>query len=121
MDPLHRIAERRIDEALASGAFDDYPGKHEPFAPDEGSAVDPELRAVRILLAGHGYLGEEGELRRRIVSLPSLFAACSGAGERNELAREGRRLRRRLVLLLEERGVPLDVIERLLDVRPEDG
>lgn len=114
MDPLHRIAERRIEEALARGEFDDYPGKGEPLELEDLSRFDPEVRAAYMLLKGHGFVSEEVEMRAQIVSLHTLLAACSNAEEREQLTLDQRRLRMRFSQLLEQRGVPIDVIDQLL-------
>lgn len=116
MDPLHRIAERRIEEAAAAGWLDDYPGKGEPLEVDDLAWMDPELRAAYSLLKGHGYVSEESELRARIASIHALLAGVrdDDSATRDELAREQRDLRSRFATLLEARRVPPQVIERLL-------
>lgn len=121
MDPLHRIAEKRIEEALAQGAFDDYAGKGEPLELEDVSRLDPEVRAAYLVLKGHGYVSEESQLRADIVSIHTLFAAATDDGERERLTREERRLRLKFSLLLERRGVPYDVIDRLARALLERG
>ena len=95
MDPLHRIAERRLQEAIDAGALDDYPGKGEPLALEDLSGIDPELRAAYVLLQGHGIVGEESQLRSELVSLHALIAACHRTEEREDLDRRRRGLRLR--------------------------
>ena len=114
MDPLHRIAEKKIEEALARGAFDDYAGKGEPMELEDVSRLDPEVRAAYLGVKGHGYVSEESQLRADIVSLHTLLATATDDGERDRLTREERRLHLRFSLLLEKRGVPFDVIEQLV-------
>lgn len=117
MDPLHRIAEHRIAEALARGELDDYPGKGEPLALEDLSGLDPEVRQAYILLKGHGFVTEEAELRANLVSLHTLLAACNDPAERARLSEDQRKKRLRFVILLEKRGVPADVIDRLANPR----
>jgi hypothetical protein len=113
MDPLHRIAEQRLREAIDAGQFDDYPGKGEPLELEDLSHLDPEMRAAYILLKGHGFISEESDLRAQIVSVHTLLAACRNAEEREVLTERERRLRLRFSILLEQRGVPAEVIDRL--------
>lgn len=115
MDPLSRIAERRIADALARGDLDDYPGKGQPLQLEDLALLDPEVRGAYVLLKGHGYLSEEADLHAQLVSLHTLLAACRDDGERVRLDADRRRLGLRFSVLLERRGVPMDVVERLLD------
>ena len=104
MDILHKIAERRIAEALAAGELDDYAGKGEPLHLDDLSGVPDELRAGYILLKSAGFVPEEVELRREIVKLGDLISACHEDGLRSELAKKRDSTSIRLALLLERRG-----------------
>lgn len=115
VDPLQRIAERRIEEALKQGAFDDFPGKGAPLEVEDVSALDPEVRASYLLLKGHGYVSEETFACNALIHARSLLAACTRADERERIADEERRLRMRVTLLLERRGTPLDVVARIVD------
>ncbi len=104
MDVLHRIAERKLAEAAARGELDDYPGKGEPLALEDLSAVPEELRAGYLLLKGAGYLPEELELQQELVRLDTLLAACHADGERDALRRTRNARSLQLALLLERRG-----------------
>jgi hypothetical protein len=122
MDAMSRIAERLIEEAIARGDWADYPGKGEPLELEDLSRIDPELRASYMLLKGHGFVSEEHELCGQLVSVHTLLAACRDAEERERLTSEQRRLRLRFSILLEQRGVPIEVIEQLaraLEARSE--
>jgi hypothetical protein len=104
MDILHKIAERRIAEALAAGALDDYAGKGEPMRLDDLDRVPEELRASYILLKSGGFLPEEIELRKEVVKLGDLIACCHEDGVREELVHKREHASLRLALLLERRG-----------------
>jgi hypothetical protein len=90
MDPLERIAERKLKEAVDEGLLDDYPGKGEPMALEDLSGMDADARLAYILLKGHGYVSEEHALHREIVSVHSLLAACRDDQRSQELGREAR-------------------------------
>jgi hypothetical protein len=64
------VAENRIAEAMASGAFDALPGRGRPLALDDESAVPPEWRQAFRLLRGNGFapawIETAAEIRRAI-------------------------------------------------------
>jgi len=105
MDPLDRIAERKLAEAVARGELDDYPGKGQPLEVEDLSALPEELRASAILLKGHGFLPEEVELSRSIRQLDDLLRACQDADARAQLSERRSAHALRLALLFEQRGV----------------
>lgn len=91
MDPLDRLAESRLEEAIARGEFEGLAGLGRPLQLEDLSRVDPELRASYLLLKGAGVLPEELELRKELLSLRDLLAACRDGEARAGL--EGRRTR----------------------------
>jgi hypothetical protein len=105
MDILHKIAERRIEEALASGELDDFAGKGEPMPLEDLGGVPDELRAGYTLLKSGGFLPEEIELKNDLVKLGDLISACHDDGARSELVKEREATSLRLALLFERRGV----------------
>lgn len=46
MDPLEKLGEQRIAEAIASGEFDGLAGLGHPVELEDLSQVDPELRGA---------------------------------------------------------------------------
>jgi hypothetical protein len=101
MDPLHQLAERKIEEAVREGLLDNLLGRGRPLVLEDLSRVPPELRASWILLKRHGFLPPELEARKEWLRLEDLLAACTDPGERDEHARQSW-LRYRL--LLEQRS-----------------
>lgn len=99
-----QIAEERIREALAAGVFDDLPGQGRPLALDDLEGVPEDLRASVLVLRSAGVLPEELLLRKELLRLSDLIAACEDAHEarRLRLEREGVSLRVRL--LIEQRA-----------------
>jgi hypothetical protein len=70
------IAERRIQEAMDRGEFDNNPLAGKPLKPDGLDNVSPELRMALIVLRNAGVLPEELELRKEITSIETLLAIC---------------------------------------------
>ncbi len=108
MDPLHALAERKLQEAIDAGLFHDYPGKGEPMALEDLSGMPEELRAAYLLLKGSGHLPEEMELRKEMLQLSDLLAACSDDARREELFDRRSRLALRYAILMERRGIRSD-------------
>ncbi|HEX6813388.1 MAG TPA: DnaJ family domain-containing protein [Planctomycetota bacterium] len=102
MDPLHQLAERKIEEAVREGLFDDLPGRGRPLVLEDLSRVAPELRASWILLKSHGFLPPELEARKEWLRLEDLLAACADPREREVHARGVRQAWLRYRLLLEQ-------------------
>ena len=112
MDPLHildALAERRIQEAIDAGLLDDYAGKGEPLEVEDLSGLPEDLRAAYILLKGSGHLPEEMEVRKEMLRLSDLIAACSEDPAKAELTERRSRLALRYALLMERRGIRSDV------------
>lgn len=100
---LDALAERRIEEAIEEGAFDDLPGAGCPLALDDDRLVPEELRAAYRLLKNAGFVPPEVEERRELASLGALLARLDDDSER-------RRALAKLALLetrLETSGVRL--------------
>lgn len=115
MDPLSKVAESRIREALEAGQLDRFAGKGEPMPEEEDLAHVPEdLRAGYRLLKGHGFVPEELEMRRGIKELDLLLAATTSDGERTELEEKRRRLALKMSLMLEGRGVSIATVDALV-------
>ena len=95
-DPLWRLAEQRIREAMERGEFDHLPGRGKPLPPEDWALVPEELRVAHRLLRNAGYLPEEVRLRREIKDLGALLGSIENAGERLRAARRLDLLRLRL-------------------------
>jgi hypothetical protein len=120
MDPLSKVAEARIREALEAGELERFAGKGEPLPPEDDLAHVPEdLRAGYRLLKGHGFLPDEVATRRGITEIDLLLAATSSAEQRTALEEQRRRLALKMSLLLEGRGVSVETIDALVRRRLE--
>jgi hypothetical protein len=56
MDEWHFIAERKIREAMAEGAFDHLEGTGEPLDLQDNPYEDPSLRMAHRLLKNNGFV-----------------------------------------------------------------
>lgn len=103
-DPLHEIAERRIQEAMDAGLFRGLPDEGKPLELDDLSGVPEELRAGYHVLRNARMLPEELELKRSLLRLDDLIAACHDADEMRELRVCRNSAALRFSILLERRG-----------------
>ena len=103
MDIAEIIADRKILEAMERGEFENLPGAGKPLLPDGLDMVPDDLRAAYKLLRNAGYVPEEAELRREIVTLNDLLRVCENGGERESLSRKICAAELRLSMLLEKR------------------
>ena len=66
MNPLDRIAEARIRDAIERGELRGLPGEGKPLQLDDDSAIPEELRAAYRLLKNAGFLPPELQLRKEL-------------------------------------------------------
>ncbi|MDR2124142.1 MAG: DUF1992 domain-containing protein [Desulfovibrio sp.] len=83
------VAERKIEEAAAEGAFDDLPGAGAPLRMEDLSHLPPEMRTAYMLLRNAGYL-EKAIPAGRHVNMSDLLA---GAPEEKDMYGKMRRLK----------------------------
>lgn len=76
------IAERRIEEAQARGAFDNLPGQGKPLELEDLSHVPEELRMAYKILHNAGCLPPELEERKELTRLVDMLDACHDEQER---------------------------------------
>ena len=85
---LDALAEARISEAMAQGAFDCLPGAGRPLALDDDALVAPEFRAAYRVLKNAGFAPPEVEARRQVAALHALLATLDDdEARRRALAR----------------------------------
>ena len=87
---LERLAEEKIQQAMARGDFDNLPGKGKPIPDEEGIAFIPEeMRLAYRLMKNAGYVPEEVCLLREIEEVTRLLelAAEEAGGPREAQAR----------------------------------
>lgn len=101
---LERLAEERIEQAIARGELEDLPDRGRPLDLDDDAMVPPELRAAYRVLKNAGFLPEEVALRRRIHDAEELLRVARSEEER---AAAGARLRLLLARLGDRRAGPV--------------
>jgi hypothetical protein len=91
---LAALVERRIEEAVARGEFDNLPGAGRPLDLDDDLLVPEELRVAHRILKNSGYVPPEAQ---QLAEVNQLIAQI----ERDEIApKEDSSKRRRLRALL---------------------
>jgi hypothetical protein len=95
-----RIADRKIREAMADGAFDDLPGSGQPIDLEAYFATPESLRLAHSILKSAGCLPQEIELLNEAAALERQLAAAPDE-ERAAVAARLEDVRLRVRLLLE--------------------
>ena len=85
MDKWENIAERKIREAMAEGAFDNLKGKGQPLDLEEDPYEDPSMRMAHRLLRNNGFapawIEEAKDLEHAIeVTRRDMARALTGRG-----------------------------------------
>lgn len=76
------IAEKRIEEAMAQGEFDNLPGKGRPLDLEDDTFVPEDLRMAYKILRNANCLAPELEERKTINHILDLLENCSDEKER---------------------------------------
>jgi hypothetical protein len=105
-DLFQLIAEARIKEAIERGDFDNLPGQGQPLRLEDLSHVPPELRAAYSILKHNGFLPEEMELQKEILSLDDLIARSTSPEDKTALQKQRLELDIRYRILMERRARP---------------
>ena len=84
---LERIAERKIQEAMERGEFDDLALAGKPLSLESDRLVPEDLRLGYKVLKDAGFLPPEMELRKEILTLKELLSTIDSDEERLGLAR----------------------------------
>src|SRR5882724_9678101 len=97
MDRWQNIAERKIREAMAEGAFENLRGKGRPLDLEENPYEDPSLRMAHRLLRNNGFapawVEEAKDLERAIESArEDLARGLAPAAFRAQIAEINRRI-----------------------------
>lgn len=104
MDGFWRIAEEKIREAMKNGEFDNLPGFGKPLELEDLSRIPEELRLGYLLLKNAGYVREEAELRKELLTLEDLLRCCEDDEEKRELEKKRTEKQLRLAELMKKRG-----------------
>ncbi len=101
--PFTRIAEARINEAMARGEFDNLPGAGKPLQLDEYFSAPEDLRMGLALLKNANCAPAEVELLKEIARLEAAIAGTADAAEQLRLRGTLAHRRTHLAILLERR------------------
>src|ERR1051325_1300829 len=85
--PFSRIAELRIRDAMARGAFDTLPGAGKPLDLEEYFAVPEEMRMAYSILKSANCPPAEVQMLKEIARLREEIAATPDAAKRRTLQR----------------------------------
>jgi len=111
MDVFASLAEKRIEEALRRGEFDNLPGAGKPLKLEDDSAIPEDLRMAYRLLKSNGFIPPEIEDLKELIKLKDLIGTTSDEEEKSKRAKE---LNFKLLKVNMSRKRPLD-----LDAFPE--
>ncbi|AKU27112.1 DUF1992 domain-containing protein [Anoxybacillus geothermalis] len=103
MDGFWRIAEEKIREAMKNGEFDNLPGFGKPLELEDISHVPEELRLGYLLLKNAGYVAEETELRKELMTLEDLLRCCEDDEKKQELTKKWTEKQLRFAELMKKR------------------
>jgi hypothetical protein len=109
MSDFEKIAEEKIRQALADGAFENLPGAGKPLRLEDDSMVAPDLRMAYKLLKDAHCLPPELELHKEILRLKDLLRGVEDETERTHRIRKINLLITKLNLL---RKGPLSIEAR---------
>jgi hypothetical protein len=106
---LHKIAERKIEKAIAEGKVPDLSHwKNKPLPEDNMQNVPVDLRLAYRMLKNSGYIPEELALHKEIVRTEELLAAAVDEQEKYKQLKKLNYLKFKLEC---RRGRPLHINE----------
>jgi len=91
-----RLAESRIEEAVARGDLDDLPGAGRPLDLDDAALVPEDVRAVLRVMKNAGLVPPEITDRREAHELSEVLASCGDDATRTAALRKLRALELRI-------------------------
>lgn len=98
-----KLAQNRIEEAIATGEFDDLPGRGQPLDLDEYFALPPAERTGAALLKNAGVIPPEAEMLKSVAALEASMERCLDPDERVRLQAELQEVRVAFSLAMERR------------------
>lgn len=111
MNLLSQICEEEIRRARREGIFDNLEGKGRPLELDDLSSVPEDLRSGYILLKNSGYLPEELELKKEMVSLEKLIDSCNDEEQKEAHREKFNEKSLKFNFMVEKRGIKKSVLK----------
>lgn len=102
-EAIDKIAERRIQEAIENGEFDQLPGQGKPLNLEVDNQIPDEMRAAYKILRNAGILPEELDLRNTIAKLEQMLEKAESTAEEAPLKTQLAEKRLRYSMLMEKR------------------
>ena len=100
---IESAIEKKIQEAMARGEFDNLSGSGKPLDLDAYFNTPEDLRMAFAMLKSNEFVPEEVEMFREIAGLDERIKACTDDDERTSLAAQLEERRLKLMLLLDAR------------------
>src|SRR5215831_15640461 len=102
--PFSRVAERRIQEAIAHGEFKNLPGSGKPLNLEEYFSTPEDLRMAYSILKNANCTPAGVELLNEVSRLKEIIAETSDVATRQELQRVLGDRQTELAILLERKS-----------------
>jgi len=106
---FEKIAERRIEEAMKRGEFDNLSLKGQPLPPDGMERIPEELRMSYKILKNSGIIPEEVELRKHISNLNDLLETCDDEIQKKMLRKKLNEKQLRYRMIMESKGIAINL------------
>jgi len=114
------MAERKIEEAMRRGEFDNLPGQGKKIVHEDDSMIPEDLRMAYKILKNAGYVPQELLDEKEIITATELLAAATDEQERyrqmqklNVLVIKANARRRRPISLEKDQLYYQKVVERV--------
>lgn len=78
---LEKVAEKKIQEAMENGEFNNLPGKGKPIKLDDDSHIPPECRVAYRILKNAGFTHPEIAERKEIENICNMLETCEDEQE----------------------------------------
>ena len=100
--PFSRIAESRIQEAIARGEFENLPGAGKPLSLDDYFSTPEDLRMAFSILKNANCAPAEVELLKEVARLEHAIAEATDTADKRQLRRQLADRRMELAIALEQ-------------------
>ncbi|MGN9863987.1 DUF1992 domain-containing protein [Bacillus swezeyi] len=105
MDFSSIISEDKIKQAIKDGEFDGLPGMGKPLKKDEAAHIPENLRMAYRVMKNAGMAGDEGALKKELMTIDDLIAKCTDENERERLMKRKTENQLRLDSLAGKKGM----------------
>ncbi|WP_144548050.1 DnaJ family domain-containing protein [Bacillus sp. X1(2014)] len=104
MDLFSRIAEDKIKEAIKNGEFENLPGMGKPLdLKDDLPGMNAEMKMGYRMLKNAGFISDQVDLRKELITLNDLISAATDDDEINRLQEKLTRKQLQFEKIMEQR------------------